>query len=286
MGQIYISTACIKSSSIKESVLKLVSAGFKNIELSGGTKFYPDYKDDLLKMKKEYGLNYLVHNYFPPPKIPFVINLASQNKEIFQKSIDQCKSAIKLSKELESKKYGVHAGFLIDIKANEIGRKLSRSSLSKRKDAIKKFEEGWLYLIEEAGQDITLYLENNVFSMTNSKTYSNNNPFLLTDYESYLELSDKLDFTILLDFAHLQVSCNSLGLEFEREVEKLFPLTNYIHLSDNDGSHDQNKGLQNDGQIMNFIRNNDLNGKTITIEIYSGMDQVIYDYNKILEILN
>ena len=286
MGQIYISTACIKSSSIKESVLKLVSAGFKNIELSGGTKFYPDYKDDLLKMKKEYGLNYLVHNYFPPPKIPFVINLASQNKEIFQKSIDQCKSAIKLSKELESKKYGVHAGFLIDIKANEIGRKLSRSSLSKRKDAIKKFEEGWLYLIEEAGQDITLYLENNVFSMTNSKTYSNNNPFLLTDYESYLELSDKLDFTILLDFAHLQVSCNSLGLEFEREVEKLFPLTNYIHLSDNDGSHDQNKGLQNDGQIMNFIRNNDLNEKTITIEIYSGMDQVIYDYNKISEILN
>ena len=286
MGQIYISTSCIKSSSIKESVLKLVSAGFKNIELSGGTKFYPNYKDDLLKMKKEYGLNYLVHNYFPPPKIPFVINLASQNKEIFQKSIDQCKSAIKLSKELEGEKYGVHAGFLIDIKANEIGRKLSRSSLSKRNDAIKKFEEGWLYLIEEAGQDITLYLENNVFSMTNSETYSNNNPFLLTDYESYLELSDKLDFTILLDFAHLQVSCNSLGLEFDREVEKLFPLTNYIHLSDNDGSHDQNKGLRNDGQIMNFIRNNDLNEKTITIEIYSGMDQVIYDYNKISEILN
>ena len=286
MGQIYISTSCIKSSSIKESVLKLVSAGFKNIELSGGTKFYPNYKDDLLKMKKEYGLNYLVHNYFPPPKIPFVINLASQNKEIFQKSIDQCKSAIKLSKELEVEKYGVHAGFLIDIKANEIGRKLSRSSLSKRNDAIKNFEEGWLHLVEAAGQDITLYLENNVFSMTNSKTYSNNNPFLLTDYESYLELSHKLDFTILHDFAHLQVSCNSLGLEFEREVEKLFPLTNYIHLSDNDGSHDQNKGLQNDGQIMNFIRNNDLNEKTITIEIYSGMDQVIYDYNKILEILN
>ena len=51
-GQIYISTSCIKSRSIKESVSKLVSAGFKNIELSGGTKFYPNYKDDLLKMKK------------------------------------------------------------------------------------------------------------------------------------------------------------------------------------------------------------------------------------------
>ena len=32
-----------------------------------------------------------LHNYFPPPKIPFVINLTSQNEKILRRTEDHLK---------------------------------------------------------------------------------------------------------------------------------------------------------------------------------------------------
>jgi len=45
-------------------------------------------------------LNYLIHNYFPPPSKPFVLNLASLDDKLYKQSIDLCINAIKLSKNL------------------------------------------------------------------------------------------------------------------------------------------------------------------------------------------
>ena len=54
---IYVSSTCIKNKLIKESVEVLANAGFRNIELSGGTKFYTDYEKDLLFLQDKYSLN-------------------------------------------------------------------------------------------------------------------------------------------------------------------------------------------------------------------------------------
>ena len=58
--------------------------GIKNIELSGGVHT-PTLVEDLLKIKKE--ANFQVHNYFPPPKNPFVLNLASADQKISNLSL-------------------------------------------------------------------------------------------------------------------------------------------------------------------------------------------------------
>ena len=81
---IFISTSCIKNNKIRDSVQELAENGFQNIELSGGTKFYENFENDLLELKDRYKLNYRCHNYFPPPKKPFVLNLASLNNETFK----------------------------------------------------------------------------------------------------------------------------------------------------------------------------------------------------------
>ena len=120
---IFVSSSCLKNNTIKQSVQELANQGYKNIELSGGTNLYEEYVEDLLGLKKKYKLNYLVHNYFPPPKKPFMLNIASLNDELFEKSVDHCVKAINLCKILGSKKYGVHAGFLIDFSPNEAGKK-------------------------------------------------------------------------------------------------------------------------------------------------------------------
>lgn len=271
---IYVSSCGIRSNSIRESVLALAEAGIRNIELTGGTKYYPDYERDLLELQDKYDLNYLVHNYFPPPSQPFILNLATLNDELYQQSIEHCKRAIGSCKRLGSRKYGVHAGFLIDFSTTEIGRKIGYRTLNDRQMSLTRFFDAWNILLEEAGEEVRLYIENNVFSETNSKTYHGENPFLLTDSGSYRELQDEINFTLLLDLAHLKVSVHSLGLDFNDEAGKLISLTDYLHLSGNDGLHDQNFGLENDMEIQNVLKNSDLSGMTITLEIYSGVDSI------------
>ena len=74
----------------------------------------------LLSLKQKYSLNYRCHNYFPPPNDHFVMNLASDSDEIYKKTASVIQESIELSKNLDSKEYGFHAGFLTDITTSEI----------------------------------------------------------------------------------------------------------------------------------------------------------------------
>jgi len=278
---IFVSSSCLKNNTIKQSVQELANQGYKNIELSGGTNIYDEYVEDLLDLKKQYNLNYLAHNYFPPPKKHFMLNIASLNNELFEKSVQHCIKAVNLCKILGSKKYGVHAGFLIDFNPDEAGKKISLRKTNDRKAAIDRLSEGWERITKAANNEIDIYIENNVYSKDNYDTYKGNNPFLLTDYNSYLELKEKIKFKILLDLAHLKVSCNTLKLDFLTESEKLFQYTDYLHVSGNNGLKDQNYGIKDDDAIVSFFLNKDLINKTLTLEIYSGFDDIRESYNKL-----
>jgi len=283
---IYISSSCIKAETIEESVRTLAEAGFKNIELSGGTKYYSHYESDLLCLQDKYELNYQVHNYFPPPTKPFVLNLASVNDDVRDQSIQLCKKAIRLSKKLGGKRYGVHAGFLIDIKPREAGKIIGYRQLSDRNRALKRFADAWKQIGDEAAGAVTLYVENNVFSSTNANTYSGNNPFLLTNYEGYLELNDHVNVNLLLDVAHLKVSTSSLGLEFHDELEKLVPDSKYIHLSDNDGLHDLNEGFKNGNDMLIALGKYEMDNKILTLETYCNIDEISNSLSVVTEMFS
>ena len=278
---IYVSSSCVKVASIKQSVTLLAEEGIGNIELSGGTKYYSDFEHDLLFLQDKYDLNYTVHNYFPPPVEPFILNLATLDEKLYQQSLEHCQKALALCKKLGSKKYGVHAGFLIDFPPREAGKKIALRTLNDRKVALRRFSDAWARLNDQSGPDVALYLENNVFSQSNAKTYSGNNPFLMTDHEGYLELMEEADFTILLDLAHLKVSAQSLNLNFQEQARQLLPLTDYLHVSGNDGLHDQNLSVHIDGETVSALTEADLSNKTITLEVYSGMGDILESYEAV-----
>ena len=52
-------------------------------------------------------------------------------------------------------------------------------------------------------------------------------------------------------------------------------ITDYIHISGNDGQHDQNFGLDDDIEIKAILNESDLTGKTMTLEVYDGMKSVL-----------
>ena len=151
--KIYISSLAEKGKSISEIVEKLALNGVNNIELTGGTKNSNFDLKELLELKAKYNLNYLCHNYFPPPKDDFIINLGSLNNEIFDKSIEHVKTAIMLSNTLESDKFACHSGFFIDFSLNEIGNKILNQKIINIKESIRLGQEGMtdIMLITECG---------------------------------------------------------------------------------------------------------------------------------------
>ena len=270
---IYVSSSCSKQKKIGAAIRELAEHGFRNIELSGGTEYYKGYEDDIFDLKEKYNLNFLVHNYFPPPKEDFVLNLASLDEAIFERSLEQLRKSIRLAHLLGADKFGFHAGFYVDISVEEIGKAISASNLSNTKQAYERFCNGF-NLIKSESKEVEIYIENNVYSKTNFDIYGLQNPLMLTSPAEYKELQQHIDFKLLLDVAHLYVSSQTLGFDFDLHLDQMIVETDYIHLSDNDGYHDQNAAFTSNSKLLNKIKKKHLSNKTITLEIYTGLNSL------------
>jgi sugar phosphate isomerase/epimerase len=280
---IYVSSSCVKTSLIKDSIDKLHQYGFQNIEFSGGTRPYDEMESDILNFKNKYDLNYLCHNYFPPPQESFVLNLASLNKDIYQRSFNHVKQALELSARIGADKFAVHAGFLIDIPLNEVGESVSNKQLFDKDKAKAQFFEAVKQLKVLADKHhIKLYIENNVVSSQNFKNFGDINPFFVCSQQDAEEFVESVSgVQILIDLAHLKVSCKTLGLNFEEEAAYFLNTTDYVHLSDNDGLSDSNKEILEDSDVYEVLRKVNLKNKTFTLEVYTELDKVKETYNLI-----
>ena len=96
---ISISTGGYKKLSGLEAIKYLKKNNIFCIELSGG-KYLKNQINKITPFKNK--LNLKIHNYFPPPRRPFVINLASNNKMILKKSIDHIKINFICKRKLET----------------------------------------------------------------------------------------------------------------------------------------------------------------------------------------
>jgi sugar phosphate isomerase/epimerase len=268
MTDVYVSSSCVRSKKITEAVARLRGMGFRRIEFSGGTDWYPELLEDLAAICGRDELEILFHNYFPPPPRHFVVNLASLRPEIFAQSLDLLSGAVRLSSRTAARLFGFHAGFLVDIDRSEIGHGIARKGLFDRKLAIDVFVRGFSQLAEVGRQcGVRLYIENNVYSARNHAIYGTACPFLLTCYEDYLELRQHCEFDFLLDLAHLKVSCQTLGLGFEEEFSRLAPLSDYWHISENDGQQDSNKAIDASSSILQAIKKYPFRPKIVTVEV-------------------
>ena len=248
---IYVSSSCIKGKRICDVIKQLANAGIKNIELSGGTDYYDGMEDDLKSLKDAYGLNYACHAYFPPPKIPFVVNLASCNDRIYRQSIEHYSECVSMLQRIECNVLSVHAGFLVEIGTDEIGQKLSRRIVYDEAEAIGRFCSAYKNIAKMCSENnIKLYLENNVLNMENYEEFEFNNYMMMTDYSSIMKMKEQLDFNLLLDLGHLYVSASTLGLDYEQECCKICEHIEWIHISENNGIRDEHKPLRKNSAIL------------------------------------
>lgn len=265
---IYLSSSCFKERNLKKNLEACLDYQSKNIELSGNLFYEKNFINILLDYKRKYSMNFLLHNYSPPPKKKFVINLSSLNDEIYEMSINHCVNSIKLSKILKAKKYSVHTGFFLDPIAKDLGKKLQKTDLNKVKSSIKRFCNSIILLNNEAKKNnVTIYFENNVISNENYKTFNKIIPFLFVnknDFDLYLK---KLHIPPLLDIGHLKVSCKTLRCNFLENLLYLSSFTDYFHISDNNGKNDENRSIRKNTNFLKYLKMINLKNSTITLEI-------------------
>ena len=272
---IFVSTACLKAKTINEVLKEYVKVGIRNIELSGGTAYYPELMEDLIRIKREYQVTYACHAYFPPPPIDFVVNLASCNDEIYSNSIHHYEECIKMLSLIDCKYLSVHAGFLVELSPREIGRSISYTRIYDRDESIERFCKAVSYLNELCKKNnILFYLENNVISSENYNNAGKHNYLLMTDYNAICEMRKKVDFNLLLDLGHLNVSSCVLGLEFEEQVKKLMPQAKWIHISENNGIMDEHRPLQCAGKTYKMLKKFWHNNVNVTLETNGSIDQI------------
>lgn len=273
---IYVSSSCVKKHTIAETIEQLVERGIKNIELSGGTDYYEGLERDLQKLKQMYHLQYACHAYFPPAKVPFVVNLASCNDRIYQLSIDHYMNCIELLKRLECKVLSIHAGFLIEIEANEIGHKLNNKIVYDKGKAYDRFCTAYTQIGSLCNENgIAFFLENNVLSAENYKEFGCHNYMMMTDYASIMEMKKQLKFDLLLDLGHLHVSDNTLGLNYVKECEELGKYAKWFHISENKGITDEHGPLKRNSAVLREFKKMYRQGINITIETIGTMEEIL-----------
>lgn len=252
---VFVSTGGFSSSSSADIAEEFSENMISAVELSGG-QYSPDLIIRLEKLSKK--IDFRVHNYFPPPKVPFVFNLASGNSDIAKKSTEHVRNSINLANKLGSSVYSFHAGFLIDPQVNELGKKIGKRQLSDRDEAMERFITRIKILAEEAElTNSKILIENNVLSATNLKSFGEN-PLLLTspdEIEMIMKIMPK-NVRLLLDVAHLKVSARSLGFSPEEAHRQLLPYIDAYHLSDNNGTEDSNMPFDESAWFWKDLKTN------------------------------
>lgn len=276
---IYISTGGFKDMTPSESIKYLNKNGINKIELSGGK-----FEKNILKKLRKFKFNYFsIHNYFPTPKNPFVINIASLNSKVNQKSMRQLKKGINLAYNLNLKYFSFHAGFYLDPKPKNLGKKLDNPKLFSKKKTDSKFYSNLRKLIiYSKKRGIKILIENNVITKKNLNSFGTN-PLMFCSSSDFVRIRKKFsndNLGFLLDIGHLKVSSKTLKKNFYDELKKIVPISDALHLSDNDGISDLNQPLKRKSKIWNILKKK---YKFITIEVYKKNAELL---KKQLQLVN
>ena len=239
MNKIFVSTSCLKNPKKISRVLDEYQKGdIENVELGSIHSSFD------IRILKKYNFNYLIHNYFTPPKKPFIFNLSSPNPEIRAKSLKLAKNAIDLCRKIDSPLYTFHAGFTADSK--KLGKEFLQDRIFSRAKALSVFIESITELVDFSKQSgIKIAFEPNVvqkFNLSRNK----NELLLLAEYdeiELFYKYFNKNQIGLLLDLGHTAVTSHWLNFDKNDFVKKCMNNVFAVHISNNDGMRDQHKEL-------------------------------------------
>lgn len=234
-----ISSLTLKARTLRDA-LRDIPQGFDGVEFGVGLE--PNGIEALHEWQHRGG-KALAHNYFPPPTEPFVLNLASNDREILARSVALCLVAIEFCADHAIPIYSVHAGFCVHARPEDLGRELAQLPRFPKAEAEKIFVQNLSYLARRARQlGVDIAVENNVVAPMN--LVNGRNELLLgarpESLASFIEESGE-NISIILDLGHLKVSAQTLGFDPVAAVKSIRSMVRIVHASENSGINDENR---------------------------------------------
>jgi len=77
-----------------------------------------------------------------------------------------------------------------------------------------------------------------------------------------------------------------LRLDWEEEFENMMSVSNYIHVSDNDGFHDLNNQLTKTSSLLTMLEQSNTKNKDFTLEVYDGMSAIKKSHEALLRVVS
>lgn len=253
---VYASTAGITRhfSSLAMLLAGLTDAGLDHIELGWSP---PLAGLEVPKGLAAFSANWLVHNYFPAPDQPFVLNLASQEAVTLRRSREHCLAAIQLSAALGAPFYSVHSGFLAGLESETLGGQLDYTEIWDYEQGYTTFLDSLQLLLSAANTtNLRLLIEPNVVAPFNLVGGRNLLLMLAEPREFTRLLADLPDprLGVLLDLGHLKVTACTLGFNAVDFVDAVAPALGAFHLHDNNGTADLHLPVTQDSWALQVIR--------------------------------
>ena len=253
------STSCLSRKYRFQEILEIFNeSNVRNVELG----VCLDSTLDVGSIIKRYTFNYLIHQLFPPPKESFILNLASTDKEILQKSMNQIKISIDFCKEHKIPLFSFHSGFRGDPNDEfrfNFEEKLDYDS------AFNIFSNALIELVKYSNsRNVKIAIENNVLADYNLT--DNKNEILLMcelwEYEKLFEIKELENLGLLIDLGHLKVTANMLKFDPEKFLNGLKHRVCALHVHENSGVKDEhfciNKGDWATNMILKHFKNKDI----------------------------
>lgn len=239
--------------STKEEILLEANKNAWIIEFSSS---FP-YDKNMVSFFESIKIKRFAHNYFPAPKIPFVINLASSNEKIRKRSVDHCIQGLQLTKKCGAPFFSAHAGFCIDPDPEQLGNPLDVNIPINRDLNWELFIFSLKEILREAKKlDISFLVENNVTTEFNIRD-DGQEVLLCSRPEEIVRLIKEInspELGLLLDTAHLKVSSKALNFSLKNSMRHVMPYVRCIHHSDNDGNRDTNDSITQDYWFLPYMK--------------------------------
>ena len=257
LKNIFVSTTFAEDKSKVSDVLSLCNReNIYNIELGSNHTYEKNFK----KIIKQYDFRIIVHNYFPVPKKSFVVNIASLNERIRNLSLQHARRAINFCREINSKLYTVHPGFVVDpVTAGK--SKKNYDFIWKNKNLNKNYKSAFKNMLSSLKKIVNFAKGKKVrVAIETEGSFKKKNLLLmqkLSEYDELFKYFKPNELGINLNIGHLNLAAKVFNFSKVEFVKKLKPYILAIELSHNNGVEDQHLPLKKNAWYWKIINDTD-----------------------------
>tara|TARA_Y100000590_G_scaffold135594_1_gene155170 strand:- start:39506 stop:40351 length:846 start_codon:yes stop_codon:yes gene_type:complete len=243
MSKVYVSTTFIENGKkIKSALDMLKLEGIKNVELGSNHIYEKNFN-----YVKKYNFNFLIHNYFPAPKKDFIINIASSNKSIRNRSLSQIKRSINFHKKIGAKIYTFHPGFIYQpIRASN--SKKNYDFIWKNKKNRKNYNAAFNQMLLSLSKIVEFAKKNKVrIAIETEGSYKKKDVLLMQkpeEYKKLLKYFKPKELGINLNIGHLNLASKAFKFSKSKFINIIKPYVVAMELSHNNGKEDQHLPLK------------------------------------------